>query len=100
MNKKTVMPVYVGEYLSDTGHMTAQGNGVYLLLLFHSWQRGGLPADLSECYQIIKAGTQEEREEVDAVVREFFVEADGRFICKRSYLAENRMKRRRKSSKV
>ena len=38
-------PFYPGDYLRDTGHLTAAEHGAYLLLLIHYMANGGLPAD-------------------------------------------------------
>ena len=39
------MPFYVGDYLADTGHLTAVEHGAYLMLICHYWQHDGLPND-------------------------------------------------------
>jgi uncharacterized protein YdaU (DUF1376 family) len=39
------MPIHIGDYKRDTGHLRAAEHGAYLLLLFHHWSTGGLPND-------------------------------------------------------
>lgn len=39
------MPIHIGDYKRDTGHLRAAGHGAYLLLLFHHWSTGSLPDD-------------------------------------------------------
>jgi uncharacterized protein YdaU (DUF1376 family) len=72
------MPVYIGDYLADTMHLSTEQRGAYLLLLFHLWRRGVLQDDDAVLARItglpISAWTISR-----AVLAEFFEIHDGQW---------------------
>ena len=54
---KAWMPLYIGDYLRDTQHLSVAEHGAYLLLIMHYWQHGGLPTDEREVLRVAKMGS-------------------------------------------
>src|SRR5690349_4114363 len=78
------MPLYVGDYLADTMHLTAQQHGAYRLLLMHYWRNGPLPDDPVKLAAIARMTRREWSHDVGECVGAFFeIGADGRLHQKR-----------------
>jgi uncharacterized protein YdaU (DUF1376 family) len=72
------MPVYIGDYLADTMHLSTEQHGAYLLLLFHLWRRGTLQDDdvvLAKITGLAQSAWSTTR----LVLAEFFQIQDGRW---------------------
>lgn len=71
------MPFYVGDYLRDTGRLTTENHGAYLLLIFDYWtSRAPLPDDDDQLAAIVRlpvARWQKARK----VIVNYFTVADG-----------------------
>lgn len=65
------MPLWIGQYIADTGHLTTAEHGAYLLLIMHYWQKGGLPDDDRKLASIARA-LPEQWAGMRATIFEFF----------------------------
>ena len=68
------MPFWVGDYLRDTTHLTAQRHGIYTLLIFHYWSNECLPSDIEEIYMITKAFNDSVKKDTDYILQHFFTD--------------------------
>lgn len=81
--KDTWMPLDVGDYLRDTGHLTTVEHGAYMLLLMHAWVHGGsLSNDEGRLRSITKMSVKAWRLSRKTLIA-FFVERDGVYRQKR-----------------
>jgi uncharacterized protein YdaU (DUF1376 family) len=68
--------LHIGDYLRDASHLSLLEHGVYTRLLQVYYVREAGISD-AEKYRVVGARSQEERDAVDAVLSEFFVQDDG-----------------------
>jgi uncharacterized protein YdaU (DUF1376 family) len=45
VTSKPWMPLYIGDFIADTMHLSATETGIYIRLLMHCWQQGSIPRD-------------------------------------------------------
>lgn len=65
------MPLYVADYLADTGHLSTLEHGAYMLLIMHYWQKGGLPNNDRQLASIARASL-EQWADIRTTIAEFF----------------------------
>ena len=77
------MPMFWGDYLKATGHLSTEQHGAYLLLIAHYWTTGKpLCDDLNELANITKLSPTKWKN-ASRAVRELFLEKDGLLYHKR-----------------
>lgn len=78
------MPLWIGDYLADTTHLTTEQHGAYLLLLMAYWRKGGpLPADEPTLARIAKMTTHKWKATRPIMVA-LFIEEEGVWRSKRA----------------
>jgi uncharacterized protein YdaU (DUF1376 family) len=79
----TWMPLFIGDYLADTMHLTHIQHGIYMLLIMAYWRNGGPLADnAGQLAAIAKCSPQEWRKHCSVIARFFHIE-DGYWLHKR-----------------
>lgn len=65
------MPLYVGDLMADTQHLSPAEFGAYLLLICHYWQKGSLPDNDRQLARVARM-TAAEWKEIRPVLATFF----------------------------
>lgn len=67
------MPLFTGDYLRDTRHLTPLKHGIYILLLMHCWdQKGPVPLDEQEAAGIANCRSADEIDALRYVLDRYF----------------------------
>lgn len=92
------MPVFIGDYLADTTHLTTQQHGAYMLMLMTAWKmEGKLPNDDEQLAAICRMN-QEDWQKSKRLLLAFFSVGDG-FITQKRLLDEFNKSQRNRNSK-
>jgi uncharacterized protein YdaU (DUF1376 family) len=78
------MPFYIGDYLRDTGRLSTEEHGAYLLLLLEYWTQGPLPDDDTRLARVARATSKEWRQSLRPVLQPFFRIENGTWRHKRA----------------
>ncbi len=69
------MPIYIGDYLKDTMHLSAEEHGCYLLILMEMWNKDGwIPASAKYLSRVARVDVEKWSKEIAPVLGPFFRE--------------------------
>ena len=68
------MPLYVGDYLAKTGHLSTIQHGAYLLLIMHYWANGGLPTQPEALMAIARMNPEQWDSNCQAIAKFFTID--------------------------
>ena len=95
MSNRAWMPLYIGDYLGDTEHLSTVQHGAYLLLLMSYWRNDGLPEDDRQLAQIAKLSLKEFRRH-KPVLQSFFYDGWKNKRAQKELIKANRLTEERK----
>lgn len=80
-NKLPKLPIWVTDYLADTGHLSLEEHGAYLRLIMLCWQTSGcrIPNDVVWLKRKLGVSEKEFKSSVQPIIKEFF-NTTGNFI--------------------
>ena len=71
------MPIWIGDYLAETGHLTTQQHGAYLLMLMHYWNTQKPLPDVDSTLALIARLSVKEWKKDRPFIANFFQVVDG-----------------------
>ena len=77
MSTRPYMPLFVGDYLADTAHLTAEESGAYMFLIMNYWQRGTRLPDDSARLAMIARVPADRWAQIEPTLRQFFTIEEG-----------------------
>lgn len=81
---KAWMPFYIADYLADTGHLSHEEHGIYVLSLFHYWQtEQPLIANATILLRVCRCFDTAKFEQLWEIVSQFYYLKDGYWHHKR-----------------
>lgn len=72
MSSPAFMPLFIGDYLADTMHLTRDQHGAYLLLIMAYWRNGGALPDDNLLLSAVTKSTENEWKILRKIVAPFF----------------------------
>ena len=91
------MPLYVGDYLADTTHLTLEQSGAYLHLLMSQWRVGYVPADPQKLAAICRVTRTHWVRHLAPAILPFFEDRGDRLVQRRLEAEANRARKGRKN---
>lgn len=70
------MPLYIGDYLKDTGRLTTEQHGAYLLLIMEYWNTGPIPDSDEELAGIVRM-SRRDWQRIRPKIERFFAVVEG-----------------------
>ena len=71
------MPLWIGDYLADTMHLSRDQHGGYMLLIMAYWRRGKPLSDDNEALASVTRSTLKEWKKLRPILAQFFTIEDG-----------------------
>ncbi len=78
-----VLPLHVGDYLTDTAYLTIEQSGAYLHILMYGWRSGRIPDNEVDLARLCRVTTRYWRAAIAPALMPFFAREGGLLISKR-----------------